>query len=180
MAKEEQISLFSEGIKEPPAINPKAYIEPYMVWENGNYIKKHRIAMRKEDVQELKLHAAQQMYIGDWDPVAQDYIVDERYVGMTKIEVAQHKQMDAAARGDFQALDKIEDRILGKPKQQVEAVQISATLEDFLEKVAQKEGLAPCNTSYLNDGNFIEGEVVGSSPSGANNFNSPPREDMDI
>lgn len=138
--------------------------------------------MKKEDIQEMKFHAASQMYVGDWDPVAQDYIVDERYVGMTKLEVAQHKQMDAAARGDGQALEKIEDRLMGKPKQQVESVQISATLEDFLARVAEQEGLVS-NTIPTSDGDCREGEVVGSSPSDTSIINQPkysPLEEMDI
>ena len=153
-----------------------------MTIENGVPVKKCRVVMKKEDIQEMKFHAASQMYVGDWDPVAQDYIVDERYVGMTKLEVAQHKQMDAAARGDGQALEKIEDRLMGKPKQQVESVQISATLEDFLARVAEQEGLAS-NVSPNPLGSYIEGEVVGSSPSDATIINQPEystKEEMDI
>lgn len=163
-------------IKEPPAYpapaSTKAYVEPYMTIENGVPVKKHRVVMKKEDIQEMKYHAAQQMYVGDWDPIAQDYVVDERYVGMTKLEVAQHKQMDAAARGDLKALEQIEDRVLGKPKQQVESVQISATLEDFLEKVAQQEGLASVS-SLQNDEDIIEGGIVGFSPSDASIIKQP-------
>ena len=122
--------------------------------------------MKKEDIQEMKFHAASQMYVGDWDPIQQDYIVDERYVGMTKLEVAQHKQMDAAARGDSDALVRIEDRLMGKPKQQVESVQISATLEDFLNKVAEQEGMASSSREPRAI-DYIEGEVVGSKPSDA-------------
>ena len=144
---------------------PNQFVEPYMTWENGNYVKKFRIGIGKEDVTEMKLYAAQQTYVGDWDPIEQNYIVDERYVGMSKLEVAQHKQMDAAARGDLTALAQAEDRILGKPKQQVESIQVSATLEDFLEKVAEKEGMALASPPLFSGEDVIEGEVVGSEPS---------------
>ena len=73
--------------------------------------------------------------------------------------------MDAAARGDLTALSQAEDRILGKPKQQVESIQISATLEDFLEKVAEKEGMALASPPLFEGDDVIEGEVVGSEPS---------------
>ena len=78
MNKPDKIIENIEHPEYPPAASTKAYVEPYMVWENGVYVKKHRVMLKKEDVQEMKLHAAQQMYIGDWDPVNQEYIVDER------------------------------------------------------------------------------------------------------
>jgi len=138
------------------------YVEPYIVWENGLPVKKFKLQMTKEDMQEMKVHAATQVYHGDWDPVSQSYIADPRYEGLSKIEVAQHKLMDKAAAGDTQALSQIEDRILGKPKQQVESLQINATLESFLEKVAKEEGLSVGDASHER---IIEGEVVGYSPS---------------
>lgn len=147
-------------------ITPKvAYVEPYIVWVDGLPVKKIRTVLAKDDVQELRTNAAAQPYFGDWDPVNQEYIPDPRYEGMSKIEVAIHKQMDQAARGDINALEKIEDRMFGKPKVQVESLQISATLEEFLEKVAVSEGLAPPDVG-LGHNDWIEGEVVGSSPSG--------------
>lgn len=139
-----------------------AYVEPYIVWENGVPVKKHKLVIAKEDIQEMKIHAATQIYQGDWDPVNQCYIPDPRYEGLSKIEVAQHKLMDKAASGDTQALQQIENRILGMPKQQVESLNISTTLESFLEKIARDEGIAPTVDST---GDCIEGEVVGSSPS---------------
>jgi hypothetical protein len=164
MTEPKEVMIKEEPEYYPPAASTKAYIEPYMTIENGVPVKKTRIALKKEDVQEMKYHAAQQMYVGDWDPINQDYNVDERYVGMTKLEVAQHKQIDAAARGDLQALNQVEDRILGRPKQQVESVQISATLEDFLSRVAEQEGMVSDSSSFYGE-DVIEGEVVGSSPS---------------
>lgn len=119
-----------------------AYIEPYIVWENGLPVQKHKVVITKQDIQEMKYHAAVQMYHGEWDPVNECYIPDKRYEGLSKIEVAQHKLMDKAAAGDTAALSQIENRMLGMPKQQVESLNINATLEGFLEKVAQGEGLA--------------------------------------
>lgn len=140
-----------------------AYVEPYIVWENGLPVKKHKLVIAKEDIHEMKIHAATQMYQGEWDPINECYIPDKRYEGLSKIEVAQHKLMDKAAAGDTQALQQIENRILGMPKQQVESLNITATLESFLENVANKEGMkfAP----DVDSSDILEGEVVGSSPS---------------
>jgi hypothetical protein len=44
-----------------------------------------------------------------------------------------------AADGSGDARDAILDRLLGKPKQSIESVQITATLNDFLDSVAQSE-----------------------------------------
>lgn len=165
-------NLPGEPIRNLPSTSStkNCYVEPYIVWENGIPKKKYKLVMAKEDIQEMKIHAATQMYHGEWDPINQTYIVDPRYEGLSKIEVAQHKLMDKAAAGDIDALSKIEDRILGKPKQQVESLQISATLESFLEKVAKDEGMvSPSPAGYSVDDasheEIIEGEVVGYSPS---------------
>lgn len=45
----------------------------------------------------------------------------------------------AAADGSGDARDAILDRLLGKPKQSIESVQITATLNDFLDSVAKSE-----------------------------------------
>lgn len=46
-----------------------AYVEPYIVWENGLPVKKHKLVIAKEDIHEMKIHAATQMYQGEWDPI---------------------------------------------------------------------------------------------------------------
>lgn len=145
------------------ASHNSAYVEPYIVWENGVPVKKFKLQVAKEDIQEMKLHAATQTYYGDWDPINQEYIPDPRYEGLSKIEVAQHKLMDKAAAGDIQALAQVEDRILGKPKQQVESLNISTSLESFLEKIALSENQE--STPEESSEDIIEGEVVGYSSS---------------
>lgn len=141
-AKDLLIVEDNKGVLPSELSSKNAYVEPYIVWENGVPVQKHKVVITKQDIQSMKYHAAVQMYHGEWDPVNECYIPDKRYEGLSKIEVAQHRLMDKAASGDTAALFQIENRMLGMPKQQVESLNINATLEGFLEKVAQGEGLA--------------------------------------
>lgn len=122
-----------------PSVPSNAYIEPYISWENGLPVKKHKVVISNADISEMKYHAAAQVYQGEWDPVNECYIPDPRYNGMSKIEVAQHKLMDLAASGDTNALTQVENRLIGLPKQTVESLSIKGSLEDFLSNVLQNE-----------------------------------------
>ena len=60
---------------------------------------------------------------------------------MTMLEAALYSAAKAAADGDIDALNKLLDRLLGKPVQQT--ITATGTLKDFLEQIAQNEQTAP-------------------------------------
>lgn len=57
--------------------------------------------------------------------------------GMTLLEAALFEAARKAADGDLDALNKLLDRILGKPVQQM--LQATGTLKEFLDQVARSE-----------------------------------------
>lgn len=72
------------------------------------------------------------------DAVALPYSgADAEKVGMTLIEAAVFSAARAAADGDLDALEKILNRLMGKPVQQV--ISATGSLKEFLEHIAQSE-----------------------------------------
>lgn len=59
------------------------------------------------------------------------------YHGLTKGEVFIIDLIDQASRGDPQARQEVLDRLLGKPEQKTKSLKVEASLEDFLDAIAQ-------------------------------------------
>lgn len=66
---------------------------------------------------------------------------EEDFVGMTALRVAKERRQRAAAYGDFDALDKIENRLEGKPRQQIEQLTVTTTLQDMLQQIHDHNNL---------------------------------------
>lgn len=63
---------------------------------------------------------------------------DREYEDMTCYEVAQDRRAQAMAQGDLVALNQYEDRVMGKPKQEVHQTSISLSFSDVAaERIAQ-------------------------------------------
>lgn len=56
--------------------------------------------------------------------------------GMTLLEAALFEAATQAADGDLEALDRVLNRLMGKPMQQVASVNFTGTLQDFLDTIA--------------------------------------------
>jgi hypothetical protein len=54
-------------------------------------------------------------------------------------EVMNIRRARMAAQGDMEAIKQVEDRLLGKPKQQIESLTVSMSLEQFIDSIAQAE-----------------------------------------
>lgn len=65
--------------------------------------------------------------------------LEPEFHGLTNAEVMMIRVARRAAAGDFSATDMILDRVLGKPKQSSENVNVKVTYEDFLREQAAKE-----------------------------------------
>lgn len=67
---------------------------------------------------------------GEYLPGEQDF------EGMTNGDVMWTRVGRKAALGDMEAANMLLDRSIGKPKQHVESVTVTATLQDFLDQIA--------------------------------------------
>jgi len=63
--------------------------------------------------------------------------------GLSMSDAAILALSEAAAEGDQPAFEKLTNRIMGKPLQQVANLNVSGTLEDFLTALAHEDGYVP-------------------------------------
>lgn len=77
-------------------------------------------------------------YRGTYDAKLDAYVVEKEFEGLTNYEVACIRRAEAAAMGNLKAVEQVEDRLFGKPKQAVESVQMKMSYQDFLESLAQE------------------------------------------
>ena len=68
-------------------------------------------------------------------------------IGMTLIEAAIYSAAKKAADGDLDALEKVLNRLMGKPVQQV--ISATGSLKEFLDAIARSDGTAPADTDPL-------------------------------
>lgn len=74
-------------------------------------------------------------------PYDADPILEPDFVGLTHGQVILLQQMRLAARGEGGAVDRVLDRLIGKPEQVNKNLNVQGTYKDFLEEVARKEGI---------------------------------------
>lgn len=74
-------------------------------------------------------------------PYDADPLLEPEYVGLTYGQVVLMKQVQLAARGDGSSVDRILDRMIGKPEQINKNLNIQGTYAEFMEQVAQAEGI---------------------------------------
>lgn len=103
-------------------------------WQNGVPVAyESKIAFNKQKAQDIFYAAAALPYRGVWDEEMQEYVIDDpRFIGLTCQEVVTMKALENALRGDRQAIVDWMDRMIGRPKQAVESLTVSATYTDYL------------------------------------------------
>lgn len=94
---------------------------------------------QRDQVESLYFAAAALPYRGEWDSELQTFVMDERFEGLTYGEVMVMRQIIAAGAGDLGAVEKVMDRLLGKPKQAVETKSMTMSYAEFLEASAAQE-----------------------------------------
>jgi hypothetical protein len=62
---------------------------------------------------------------------------EEEFIGKMNIEVAMIRAARDCAYGDYDKLEKMLDRILGKPKQSVETKSMTMTYQDYLDSLPE-------------------------------------------
>lgn len=117
-------------------------------WVNGEPVPVNAPPLTKSQIAAIIPAAAAMPYQptvkrNDWDEEeAEEH--EKRFqredgTWLSKYEVAQHRRMDLMAKGDTQVLKEVEDRILGKPMQQVQSFAVTATFESLMLAMAENE-----------------------------------------
>lgn len=98
-----------------------------------------RPRVSKNQAQDTYHAAAAIPYKGEWDEDTQSYIIkDERFRGLTIQEVITLKHADNALTGDQKSIDSWQDRMIGKPKQSVESLNLGMTYTEMLDMLAHQ------------------------------------------
>lgn len=109
----------------------------YIVWKDGVPCPEYAEPYTRDQVAALQSVALALPYEPLRDPATGDFLPgEERFVGMSNGEVGAIRFVEAHAHGSLDATKYIYDRVLGKPKQQVESLSVSMTYRDFLAKIA--------------------------------------------
>lgn len=69
------------------------------------------------------------------------------YVGLSKGEVVMRQLIDRAALGSKDAIKELLDRVVGKPKQQIETKKLSLTYQDYLDELERNANGVPPTAS---------------------------------
>ncbi len=111
-------------------------VQTIIKWVEGKPVPTHIGIMNKEAVAELPITVLSLPY--ERTEFEKEMGVDKEFEGLTNGEVALIIQARRASRGDSRALDMLMDRIVGKPKQQVESKNLNLTYEDWLKEKAKE------------------------------------------
>lgn len=129
----------------------------YIIWKDGLPYPAYADPYTK-DVANAVLHTA---FALPYEPVTDDegdmLPGESNYTGMSKGEVAAIRQADAASRGSIQAAEFMFDRILGKPKQAVETLNVNMTYKDFLNTIAHQEDNTTIDVLAVTDSDPLAG-----------------------
>lgn len=134
---EERKPLIPEVV-DPYSPNPVNQQTALIRWtDDGVPVPIEGLKMGPNAVKEYLSAAGGLLYEGEPLPEGGRYL-DPKYVGMTNLQVALVRLTESAANGNLDSLDKVLDRLIGKPKQQTESVTVSVSLNDHLERIANE------------------------------------------
>lgn len=109
-----------------------------VAWDplTGEPITKSVPMLPKEQLRDIALAAMSLPYAPG---TLENEIADAEFRGMTNAEVMLIKMTrEAAATGDSDLVEKLLDRVLGRPKQSSEVLKVHANYEDYLKSLAAK------------------------------------------
>lgn len=89
-------------------------------------------------------------------PYDADPILEPELVGLTYGQTILFRQFQLAAKGLGESVDRLLDRMIGKPEQLNKNVNLTGSYKDFLEEVAKREGIIDV------DGHVVEPERTDS------------------
>lgn len=105
-------------------------------FRDGKIYTEYVEPMDAETITDMRLHALATPYEPKRSPDGELLPGEEKYIGYAKGEVMSLREAQMAAEGDLDAIRHINDRILGKPKQQIDNLNVSISYKDYLEELA--------------------------------------------
>lgn len=129
------------------------YMQPKKLihWDKDGIPRPHTDwLLPKNRIDDVLMAAMALPYDGSPDPnMPGEIILEPEYVGLTNIEVACIKQAKKAASGDLESLKFTVERLLGKPKQQVEQTTVTMSLKEYLETLDMADIVHSASTTVI-------------------------------
>ena len=123
-----------QNVRRGGMLDPRAEL---LDWSDGTPVLSQEPLFRKDTVQQIIGLELMREYTPPIDPeTGQPSDVDIRYLGKTQLEAMLGKLVLAAADGIPSARQEVLDRFIGKPKQQVESVQMNMNYQQWLDYIA--------------------------------------------
>lgn len=91
-------------------------------------------------------------------PYDADPILEPEMVGLTHGQVVLMQQVKMAVRGDGAAVDRLLDRMIGKPESINKNLNANMSYKDWLEEVAKQEGIIDANGRVIENAEVIKSE----------------------
>lgn len=144
-------SPLSASFSSFPVPSPARAVEQrIIVWKDGVPLPATCPVMPKDGVEKLALTALsmpfepvpmRDAYLSDTDREKDKMRWDkeQKYVGLTNGEVMMIRLAETAAGGDLATAKELLDRILGKPKQQIESKTMNISYSEYLKAQAEKD-----------------------------------------
>jgi len=128
-------------VKSAPMLNSIAYLGR-VHWHDGVPVPVQQAVINKQVLADQLVTMLSLPYKGK--AIANDlgqteFIPDPTYEGLTNAQVMLAKLVEGASAGSLEHTRELLDRLLGKPKQHVESVNMQLTYEDYLDQLAKQE-----------------------------------------
>ena len=111
--------------------------ESVIVWEDGIPCVKLVEMLEKDNITDLPIAALSLPYVRSDKDIFLER--DLEFEGKSNAEVMNIRLARKAANGNIQAIKTITERVLGKPKQQIEKHTVSETYLEWMERKSEEE-----------------------------------------
>lgn len=135
-------------------------------WENGVPVVRDVPMLTKSQIVDTIAAVVSLPYYDPQDDLAVEMgLKPSRFWGMTNAEAMITRLVESAAKsGDKDEVEKILDRLLGKPKQTSETIKTTLTYEDRLKEIAARRALAATPAKDGASPPVVEAEIIPPRP----------------
>ncbi len=118
-------------------MNEIVHYDTVVNWDSGSPVVEYKAMLTKEVVADLPLMALSLPYERSEEEIMLG--LDLQFEGRSNAEVMNIKLARSAAKGDKDAIKMLHDRILGKPKQQIETHKVVENYHEFVDRITAEE-----------------------------------------
>ncbi len=111
--------------------------ESFISWEGDKPVVKYKKMLSKNNIADLPVASLSMPYKRTDEEIILN--IDPEFGGKTNAEVMNIRLARKAADGNMEAIKTLQDRILGKPMQQITSLKITETYTEYLERATKAE-----------------------------------------